>query len=289
MSGQVGTHGKCQAAPDSSAYVRFIILSGARTGSHMLAQALNFSSSITCFREVFNTDLPMVQYGVEGYDNSSQEDMELRAAEPVRFLHERIFCEYPREIRAVGFKFHYGHQWGSPGILEELLADKDLRVLDLRRRNMLRMLVSLRLAQETGVWLQEGRPPRIRNVLRHPLKVTHRYLRKLQGVKPDQQGRDIRLRVSPEDLSTFIAQTEFRITRFAELFAEHPTLTVSYEQAVDHPEEAFARAQSFLGLEPQPLTVATRRQNPEPLRELIENYDELYEAFKDTPCEAFFE
>ena len=32
-----------------------------------------------------------------------------------------------------------------------------------------------------------------------------------------------------------------------------------------------------------------RRQNPEPLRELLANYDELYEAFRGTPYAAFFD
>ncbi len=42
-------------------------------------------------------------------------------------------------------------------------------------------------------------------------------------------------------------------------------------------------------MEPKRLTVRLRRQNPEPLRELIENYDELYAAFKDSPHAAFFD
>ena len=42
-------------------------------------------------------------------------------------------------------------------------------------------------------------------------------------------------------------------------------------------------------MEAAPLTVSLRKQNPEPLRELVENFDELYDAFKHAPEAAYFE
>jgi hypothetical protein len=65
-------------------------------------------------------------------------------------------------------------------------------------------------------------------------------------------------------------------------------LAVFYEDLVDRREDVLREVQSFLGIEPRPLTVTLRKQNPEPLRELVENYDELYAAFKDTPEAALF-
>ena len=50
-----------------------------------------------------------------------------------------------------------------------------------------------------------------------------------------------------------------------------------------------ADIQRFLGVRPTPLTVALRRQNPQPLSELISNFDELRAAFASTPQRAFFE
>jgi hypothetical protein len=50
-----------------------------------------------------------------------------------------------------------------------------------------------------------------------------------------------------------------------------------------------ADVQRLLGLEPRPLIVSVRQQNPEPLRELIENYDELRGSFAGLPEAAFFE
>ena len=158
MSETSATSNQEALAAGSIGYVRFVIVSGARTGSHMLAAALNSSPNILCFREVLNDTLDFIQYGVEGYDDFSEEDMALRSDDPLRFLDERIFCQHPKEIRAVGFKFHYGHVYCFPGIVERMAADTDLRVLHLRRRNMLQALVSLKFAEKTGIWLQEEQP-----------------------------------------------------------------------------------------------------------------------------------
>lgn len=47
--------------------------------------------------------------------------------------------------------------------------------------------------------------------------------------------------------------------------------------------------QSFLGLTPVTLKIKTARQNPEPLAELIANYDELRDAFQGTEYEAYLD
>ena len=66
-------------------------------------------------------------------------------------------------------------------------------------------------------------------------------------------------------------------------------MTVYYEDLVADRKAALHELQVFLGLRPRSLPVATRQQNPEPLRELIANYDELREAFGDTEYAAFLE
>ncbi len=80
-----------------------------------------------------------------------------------------------------------------------------------------------------------------------------------------------------------------REAHFDNFFRGHPSLALFYEDVIERPDEEFSRAQAFLDAEPAPLTVTSRRQNPEPLRDLLENYDELRDAFRDTPHAAFFE
>lgn len=282
-----------QPVAESTDYVRFIVLGGGRSGSSVLVQALDSSPCIACFGEVFNWLLPSIRFDVEGYDNFSARDRELRERDPVRFLYERIFAQHSEEIRAVGFKLHYGHVWGFTGLLERLMEDTGIRVLHLRRRNLLRMLVSWRMAEKTGIWLAQGTrrltPANLLRVARHPLRAATWLGRYLRSPQAPAKFAQVRITLSEEECSGFFNQMRWDEAHFDNLFRQHPKLTVFYEDLVDRRQDVLDQAQSFLGVEPSPLTVTLRRQNPEPLRDLLENYDELYEAFRDSPYAAFFE
>ena len=290
----------------STDYVRFIVLGDARTGSSMLVQALHSSPHIRCFREIFNWKQHFVDFHMEGYDKSNERDWSQRKRDPGGFLRERIFCQHPEAIRAVGFKFLYVHTMGFQGLHELLAGDRQLRVLHLRRRNLLRKLVSLKIAQATGSWLQEERLEFTQNsapsaalsnalrAFRLPLKVA-RALKRLslrrrssRARKPFADSPRVRLKISAEELTTFSVRTETRAAHFDELFRDHPKLTLFYEDILDHREDVFNQAQSFLGIEPGPLTVTLSKQNPQPLRELLENYDELYEAVRNRPYADYY-
>ncbi|MCH7837949.1 MAG: hypothetical protein IIC26_05510 [Chloroflexi bacterium] len=151
MAETSATSSKSEAKAGSTDYTRFIIVSGPRTGSHMLAQALNSSRDIVCFREVFNYLFDFVQFEVDGYDNSSARDLALREEHPLRFLDERIFGRHPEEIRAVGFKYHYEQGWAYRGLRERLVEDTEIRMVHLKRRNLLRMLLSRKIAKHGGL------------------------------------------------------------------------------------------------------------------------------------------
>ncbi len=272
----------------STACTRFIVLSGPRTGSHMVAQALNSHPQIVCFREVFNLRLDSIEYGVEGYDAYDAKDIALRKAEPLRFLDEKIWCEKPSEVLAVGFKFHYRDNWDAPGVLGRLTDDKDVRVVHLRRRNVVRALVSLKLAERTGVWLQEGRSKVTRKnllrAMRHPARAWRRVARLLarpHGASTLATGRPprARVRVSPKECYEYIVKTSIILANFEKRFEEHPTFALDYEDVLEE----------FLGVPVAQLLVTMRRQNPEPLSDLIENYDELYAAFQDSEYAELFD
>lgn len=299
--------GQVRPVGEGRDYTRFVILSGPRTGSTVLAQALNSSRDILCFREVFNYTLDAIDYSVEGYNNGSAEDLALRARDPIGFLRERIFCRHPGKIRAVGFKFHYLHFWGFPGLWEALADDRQLRVLHLKRRNMLRMLLSHKIAESTGVWRQEPArpfagaaglakeakqkltPPNVLRPFREPKAAAAWVRRLVNPPKARKAAPRVPETVSDEELRTFMMETELTIAHFEGLFREHPMLTIWYEDMVEDNLETFNRAQEFLGIEPKPLTVTLRRQNPEPLHELLRNYDELRTAFQNSPHEWMFE
>ncbi len=71
--------------------------------------------------------------------------------------------------------------------------------------------------------------------------------------------------------------------------SERPLRHLAYGALSENAGRTLGRVQSFLDLEPRSLASTTRQQDPEPLRELIENYDELKAAFAGTPEAAFFD
>jgi len=97
-----------------------------------------------------------------------------------------------------------------------------------------------------------------------------------------------RVTLSIEECRAYFEQTEAEVKRHDELFGEHDKLTLFYEEILSSRDEVFARAQSFLGVEPRTLTVDLKKQNPDDLRALIENYDQLREAFAGTEYSEFF-
>lgn len=284
-----GTFGARPGEPAEGGYTRFMILSAARTGSTMLAQALGSSPNVRCYRGIFRDSDSLSS----GHDNFDSSDLALRSDDPIRFVTERIFRQYPAAVRAVGFKLHYGELTAVPGLVDRLAGDGALRLLHLRRRNLLRELVSLKVVQATGVYLDDQAlkfsPAKVLKAIRHPLLAAARLRRRLGVARPVGPSRRAKVTVLPDELYEFAVRTELKAANADELFQEHPRLTVYYEDMVERREEVFGEAQEFLGVEPVPLTVTLRKQNPESLNELVANYDELYGAFKGTPQEEFFD
>lgn len=273
--------------------VRFLVLGDARTGTTMVLQALNSHPHIRCYRELFNSGQDLLQLSLHGYDNFSAADVRLRDRDAPGFLRTRIFSGAPGTISAVGFKLLYGQIWGFPGLLEGLAADSELRVVHVKRENALRKLVSFKTAQRTGVWLQDGRRRlTVSTALaaaRHPLRAARRLRGRQSRPRPAVPAERARLSITPEELFRFIVRSNQRTAHFDSQFAQQPTFTVRYEALEDSRDETFAELQAYLGVEPQPLTVTLQRQNPEPLSQLIANYDELAATLRDTPNAWFLE
>ena len=276
------------------AYVRFVVLSGARTGSTMLAHALNSHPQAMCFGELFNyTVKGAIDYIVDGYDKTDAEGLALRERDPVAFLRQRIFCHHPEQVRAVGLKYHYLHYHGFPGALDALIEAEDVRVLHLKRRNLLRMFLSLQMAYQTGVWKRDkpGRWLTSRNAgwaLRHPLSAAGR-LRARLGPDQPSAAPSPSVTISEQELRTFMHETELSIGHYDKLFAAHPRRDIFFEEIEADPQRAFDEALAFLDLPPRRLQIALERQHPEPLRKLIENYDELSHRFRDSSHAWMFE
>jgi hypothetical protein len=234
---------------------------------------------------------------VDGYDDKSAADRELRDSDFQGFLRQRVFCQHDPAVKAVGFKMPFHHFWGFPGLLEHLAADSELRVLDLRRRNLLRVLVSERIAQATGGWADDRKRTlrskfRLSNIpgaVRHPLRASERLWRFVRPREAEWKQRRQLVTLEPEECQKFFTETAQESARVLEHFTDHSVHTLYYEDLVSDQNRILDDVQQFLGLRPQRVAPTTRKQNPEALSDLIANYDELRTAFEGTPEIEYFE
>lgn len=225
-------------------FTRFVILSRSRTGSNMLTSLLNSHPGVIADGEIL---------------------ARLRGRE-ARDILAQAYARQPRYIKARGFKLFYYHPLDCKhtDLWDRLIADQDVRVLHLKRRNILRTLVSRKIAGMRDVWTATSRA---------------------------------RLRMAGSK-AVFFTTSEleqgFRRTRAWEeggdrQFQGHPLMSVHYEDLIDDPASTLACVLDFLDLEQCPLATSMRKQNPERLTKLVANYAQLKAAFAGTEWQAFFE
>jgi hypothetical protein len=139
---------------------------------------------------------------------------------------------------------------------------RNLQVIHLQRRNILKNLLSLKLALRSSRWQRlEGAPP----VRYEPLRIEFK------------------------EAIAHIRARERNFARGRRLFRRHQRTEIFYEDLERDEERQLEDLLRFLGLPPQPLTSSTRKQNQQPTQELIENYAELEARFRRTRWHEFFQ
>jgi len=241
-------------------YVKFILLGRSRTGSNFVRGLLNSHPQIIAFGEIFVSN-QQITWGLEEY-SSSQHDLLLFQRDPTAFLQQALFRDYPRGIAAVGFKLFYYHarENGLEVLWSYLQAQEDIRILHIKRRNMLRTHLSRARAIQTDQWANTNG--------------------KLEAEPPIALDFD-------ECLKDF-EQTSQWETEYDQFFSAHPRCEVLYEDLLNDFDRQIIRMQDFLEVKHAPLQSDIHKQSHKPLSQSIANYAELKEKFSDTPWEKFF-
>jgi len=243
---------------------RFVILSASRCGSNLLVSLLNSHPRIQCEGEVLHDyDLQQIHWAFADRE-TTPEDFEVREHDPVRFLETRVFAPRSTEILASGFKLFYWQagrdKWRV--VWPYLRGARDLKVIQLRRRNVLRRVLSNQVAQMTDKWF---------------------------ALDEKQVHRDVRVNLDAEECrAEFTANQRFETDKAA-YFSTHPFLEVFYEDLTADFHGETARIQEFLGVPEQQLETPLKKQLSQPLPKVIENYAELKRAFAGTEWESCFD
>jgi LPS sulfotransferase NodH len=248
-------------------YTKFIILGTGRTGSNMLLSALGQHSNAVVYGEIFNN----TRHDRLGYNNkfylpyiSYQTALKIREDFPIRFLEDHIFRVFHRDTAAVGFKFFYWHcqedHWRC--VWDYLKEKKEIKIIHIKRKNKLRTLVSLKLAQQSKQWSQK-----------------HLGEKKKQGAVSLDFDKCLEVFNDWSEKETF----------YDNYFADHPMHEVTYENLCEKYEKEMENIQWFLGLKPFRLMPLTVKQGGRRLDNVIANYAELKEQFEHTEWKHFFE
>ena len=227
----------------------FIIVAAGRTGSNMLRGVIDSHPDAFVGGEVLHHDL-IARKGVPWPIDAAEQDPTLPALlkyNSARYLDKLFDIARQKGFRAIGCKIMYWHGLEDDDARASLLANERLKVIHLKRHNLLKQFLSLERANATGSWGgrgQSGPPPAIEL-----------------------------------DLAKFLEFFERTVEvqdRYDELFAEHDLLQVTYEELSSDPMAVGTRCVEFLGLDPsRPLRVTTKPTGGGTLREAIANYDDF--------------
>jgi hypothetical protein len=175
-------------------------------------------------------------------------------------IFSRLLRKHEKHIKLVGFKLFYYHlteeEWAK------FLCHDEFKVIHLTRRNRLRTLLSLEIAMKTDQW-------------------------KIRAGSNARSG-DKRVSLNATDLVERIENIQRLEVDARERFKGRPMLEVVYEDLTADPVAGFQRISEFLGLtDVDPGKNIHKKQNPEGLKDLIINFDEVAKALTGTPYEKY--
>lgn len=242
-------------------YARFILLGRSRTGSNYLRSLLNSHPAVRVLGEIFRNN-DSLDWGLDGYPDPKRVLPQYQA-DPVGFLERYIFRSLPKQMQAFGFKIFYYHAQAEPWkrVWNSLRDDPGLRVIHVKRQNILRTHLSRARAARNNRWVQLSQS----GVEEAPIRLDH------------------------EECRQDFEKTRLSEMEFDRFFAGHPILQVAYEELSEDDRRQATRIQEFLGVDGSELVPQTFKQSREPLAAAISNYAELKRRFLDTEWAGFFE
>jgi len=229
----------------SSKYKKFVVLSRSRTGSNLLISLLNSHPQVVAGGEYFRR--------LHGLDHNE--------------VLRKAFSGEPFPIKAKGFKIFYYHPVDEPssGVWDKLRAMADLSVIHLKRKNLLRTLVSRKIAGVEDVWLS------------------------MSEHNPRSSAGHVNISFTVDELTDLFRETRVWEESGHRMFCNHPMLTIYYEDLVTDRAKVFRQVTQFLGVSYIEPKTELKKQNNRSLRATIMNYDDLKLRFSSTEWALFFE
>ncbi|MBT5149504.1 MAG: glycosyltransferase [Candidatus Peribacter sp.] len=240
---------------------KFAIIATPRTGSTYLVEALNTLSGVHCYGELFNEGITSKSSILQTlHPEETMQDVDWRDDNPLQFL--KYVWRQNHGQRSTGFKFIIGQ---DEEVYSELLADKSVKKILLKRRNIVRQFASNCRAA----------------------------LFKTRTITTPENRNSSKITLHRAALLNFIKRINRRyvVAEKKMTASNQDYLEIFYEDLVGlKRQDCLKKISAFLGAEViEPHVSPYIRQNPEPLIDLIENYQEIADCLKGTPYENMLE
>lgn len=240
--------------------IKYIIIGSARSGSTYLVSLLSSHPDMKLCGEVIG----------DGKMKKNKINLLLNKCGPPKYFYNQFKKHFFKSAVGVKvlyyqFKNNYGKKWNVEdieSILRAVIRDKSIKIIHLKRQNLLHVFLSNQLAMKTGEY-----------AIRNPGKV--------------KDSGSISL--SPEKCERFFKKTSQNWIDFDEYFSEHSICEIYYQDLASNTESVCQKIIDFLGVRPFPLKGNTFKQSQKPISEKIENYGELKKYFKNTQWASFFD
>ena len=236
---------------------KFIITCAPRTGSTMLRMMLNRHPNIICHGEAITLEgKPNLGRKYHKKINKTVDELaKIRSQDSVNFLYEYVFNQ--ENCEAVGVKIKYRQlEEQFQKIFDKITNDTTISIIHLTRKNLLKRYVSNRLSGSK-------KTPHV-----------------ITDLKEKQEQPKVKINVQKclEDIF-YVKEAE---SRFREYFKNHRLFEIVYEDILAERNQQMAELQEFLGVKSKELKPKTLKINSDNLEDIVENYQELVMAIKET-------
>ena len=233
-----------------------------RSGSTVLAELLKQHSRIFWGSELYNRIF--LQWERK---NDGKEVVEELTEDPVLYLQNDMKRAYHRyygfEIKPFHFKL-IGHTPGS--YLNVLEQNKFEHFIILNRKNRMRKIISSTIAHsdKSRYHIKSNEKSSIKKI---HIDVNH-----------------VQIDFDNKPLIDYLTDYDEQMALLDQLLEGKKVLHLTYEDHIqENPRIAYEKSCEFLGLKPQPVEIRLSRTNPFPVREMIENIEEVERVLKGTP------
>ncbi|MCX7861839.1 MAG: sulfotransferase [Bacteroidales bacterium] len=248
-------------------YVRMITISNQRTGSSMLANIFRSHSQIVYFGEIFNLNQP--HWGFKKINDALLWKAQLF---PRLYLKHFYFRNFSDQIKAVGFKLMYNHlkyKQVKQLLLKEFLPNSHL-IIHLKRQNKLYMYISQLIARKTSV----------ANLLQNP-----------NSLNPITNVDIPTIKIDINQMFTYFSYVEYYEKLYDNLLQNYPLRhsIVYYEDLVKNYSLTVSKIIQNIGLDDEKLICINKKIITLPLKDFIENYDQLINTLNKSHYKVFLE